>query len=192
MVWLPTAKAEVVNVATPPLKVTAPIELPPSRKVTVPVGVPAPGNTGETVAVKVTGCPNTDGFGDEVKVVLVSALLTTWGFPLNEPVLPLKLVLALYDVVMVWLPTVKAEVVKLATPPLKVTVPIELPPSRKVTVPPGVPAPGDAAETVAVKVTGCPKTDGLTDELTAVVVLDLLFVRLKDADVATIAVALTL
>lgn len=54
MVWLPTVNAEVVNVATPPLSVPVPMGLPPSRKVTVPVGVPAPGATGETVAVKVT------------------------------------------------------------------------------------------------------------------------------------------
>ena len=54
MVWLPTANAEVVNVATPPLKVTVPMGLPPSRKATVPVGVPVPGATGDTVAVKVT------------------------------------------------------------------------------------------------------------------------------------------
>ena len=51
---MPTANAEVVNVAMPPLSVPVPIGLPPSRNVTVPVGVPAPGATGETVAVKVT------------------------------------------------------------------------------------------------------------------------------------------
>jgi hypothetical protein len=42
-------------------------------------------------------------------------------------------------------------------------------PSLKVTVPVGVPEP--CGVTVAVKVTGCPKTDGLTDEVTAVVVV---------------------
>jgi hypothetical protein len=40
----------------------------------------------------------------------------------------------------------------------------------KVTVPDGVPAPGPFAVTVAVNVTDCPKTDGLADELIAVVV----------------------
>ena len=51
---MPTAKADVANVATPPLSVPVPIGLPPSRNVTVPVGVPAPGATGDTVAVKAT------------------------------------------------------------------------------------------------------------------------------------------
>ena len=51
---MPTAKEDVVNVATPLLSVPVPMGLPPSRNVTVPVGVPVPGATGETVAVKVT------------------------------------------------------------------------------------------------------------------------------------------
>ena len=51
---MPTGKAEVVKVAMPELSVPVPIGLPPSRNVIVPVGVPAPGATGDTVAVKVT------------------------------------------------------------------------------------------------------------------------------------------
>jgi len=47
------------------------------------------------------------------------------------------------------------------------------------TVPVGVPVPGAVAVTVAVKVTDCPKTEGLTEELTAVVVLALLTVCVK-------------
>ena len=43
-------------------------------------------------------------------------------------------------------------------------------PSLKVTVPVGVPPPGLFAVTVAVKVTDCPDTDGLAEELTNVVV----------------------
>ena len=50
------------------------------------------------------------------------------------------------------------------------------PPSLKVTVPVGVPAAGAVAVTVAVKVTLCPDTEGLTDELSAVVVPPLLTV----------------
>src|SRR5439155_1330669 len=42
-----------------------------SLKVTVPVGVPAPGLFAATVAVKVTGCPNTDGWTEEVSPVVV-------------------------------------------------------------------------------------------------------------------------
>jgi len=87
---LPAAKAEVVNVAMPPLSVPVPMGLPPSKNVTVPVGVPDPGATGETVAVNVTGCPAVDGFSDEVTVVVVFVLLTTCGLPVSDPVLPLK------------------------------------------------------------------------------------------------------
>src|SRR5579872_5194593 len=70
---------------------------------------------------------------------------------------------------MVWLPAVRAEVLKLAIPPESVPVPIGLPPSRNITVPVGVPEPGATAVTVAVRVTASPKTEGLTDEVTVVV-----------------------
>ena len=88
---MPAPSAEVDTVATPPLSVPVPIGLPPSKNVTVPVGVPAPGATGETVAVNVTDWPNTEGFCDEVTAVVVSALFTTCGLPVSDPVLPLKL-----------------------------------------------------------------------------------------------------
>ncbi len=45
----------------------------PSKKVTVPVGVPVAGGLTVTVAVKVADCPNTDGFSDELSVVVVPA-----------------------------------------------------------------------------------------------------------------------
>ena len=88
---MPTTNAEVVNVAMPPLSVPVPMGLPPSRKVTVPVAVPEPGTTADTVAVNVTDWPNTEGLTDEVTVSDVSALVTTCGLPVSEPVLPLKL-----------------------------------------------------------------------------------------------------
>ena len=53
----------------------------------------------------------------------------------------------------------------------RVPVPRVLGPSLKVTVPVGVPPPGLFTVTVAVKVTDCPDTDGLAEELTNVVVL---------------------
>ena len=43
---------------------------------TVPAGVTTPGATGLTVAVNVTDWPNTDGFTDEVKVVVVPSCAT--------------------------------------------------------------------------------------------------------------------
>jgi hypothetical protein len=75
---LPTASAEVVNVALPELKVAVPRVAAPSRKVTVPVVVPAPGETALTVAVNVTDWPNSDGFTELVTVVELFDLLTVW------------------------------------------------------------------------------------------------------------------
>lgn len=54
-----------------------PITVAPSRKFTVPAGLPAPGLTTLTVAVKVTLCPKTEGFTDEARAVLVLALEIT-------------------------------------------------------------------------------------------------------------------
>ena len=53
-------------------------------------------------------------------------------------------------------------------------LPMLVAPSRKLTVPVGVPAPGVATTTVAVKVTDCPNTDGLVDDVSVVVVFALL------------------
>ena len=78
----------VLNVAVPAVRIALPRVVVPSRKkVTEPVGVPVPGATGETVAVRIKGCPSTDGLGDETTVVVVFAL-TIWVSA--EEVLPLK------------------------------------------------------------------------------------------------------
>ena len=66
------------EVADPELKVTVPREVAPSKNSTVPVAVPAPGETGLIAAVKVTDCPKTEGFAEDVTAVVVLALLTTW------------------------------------------------------------------------------------------------------------------
>src|SRR5438874_878935 len=71
MEWLVTDRALVVKVACAPLMLVVASELVPSLKVTFPVGVPLPGETGLTVAVNVTDCPNTDGLADEETVVVV-------------------------------------------------------------------------------------------------------------------------
>ena len=75
-------------------RVPLPMTVVPSRKLTVPAGVPAPGLTTAIVAVKVVDCPKTDGLTDEVRLVVVLALLTTWDTA--ELVLPLKFVLPRY------------------------------------------------------------------------------------------------
>jgi hypothetical protein len=78
----PAALKAVTQVATPALKVWLPpvqaIVPPPSLKATVPVGLPAPGATTATVAVRVTLCPVTDGLVPDSRDVVVSALSITW------------------------------------------------------------------------------------------------------------------
>ena len=53
-----------------------------SSKSIVPVGVPEPGELDTTVAVKITCCPVTEGFTDEVIVVVVVSWFTLW---VSEP-----------------------------------------------------------------------------------------------------------
>ena len=60
-----------------------------------------------------------------------------------------------------------------AVPPMSVAVPRTVEPSLNVTVPVGVPVPGEAGITTAVKTTGWPKTEGLADGITTDVVLSL-------------------
>jgi hypothetical protein len=73
---VPRGSVEVVIVATPEVfNVALPMVVLPRLKVTVPPGVPA---VEATVAVRVTGDPNVDEFGDEVRVVVVGATFTVW------------------------------------------------------------------------------------------------------------------
>ena len=89
--WVPTESVEVSPlVAPPPDNVTAEPKFEPSiLNWTVPVGVPEPGATALTVAVKVTGWPETEVLSEELIVVDVFALLTAWVK--FAEVLPLKL-----------------------------------------------------------------------------------------------------
>jgi hypothetical protein len=164
----PTLRVLVANVATPePSSVPVPTVVAPSLKVTVPVGIPEPGALAVTVAVKVTDCPNEEGFALEVRAVVVGSLFTVWVRMVE--VLVLKLPSPPYTPVMECAATVRALVVKVATPePSRVPVPSMAAPSLNVTVPVGVPEPGAEAVTVAVNVTDWPLTDGLAEEATAV------------------------
>ena len=72
--WLPTASAEVTNVAIPePSKVPVPSIVEPSMNVTVPVGIPEPGASPVTVAVNVIDWPNTDGLAEETTDEVVAS-----------------------------------------------------------------------------------------------------------------------
>ncbi len=159
-------------VAVPPDKVIGlPKDVPSIWNWTVPVRVPAPGEIAFTVAVKVTDWPETDGFADEASVVELLAWLTVCVSAKVVLSLPIKLLLPPYTAVIVCAATDNADVVKIACPAASALLPRVFVPSEKVTVPVGVPAPGNTTLTVAVNVTDCPNTDGLTEEATVVVVL---------------------
>ena len=71
---VPTDSAEVLNVATPePFSVAVPRTFVPSSKVTVPVGVPEPGALALTVVVNVIDWPKSEGFADELTLVLLAS-----------------------------------------------------------------------------------------------------------------------
>ena len=85
MLWLPTAKVDVVNVAFPvPSNATAaPSDVPPFENDTVPDGTVVP-EAGVTVAVNVTDCPEVEGFKEEIRPVVVvtfAAALTVCRMP---------------------------------------------------------------------------------------------------------------
>lgn len=141
-----------------------PITALPFKKVTVPVGVPVP-DEGTAVAVNVTFCPRTDGFGEDVSDVVVAIRLLTVCVK-TEEVLALSLGSPLYAAVMECAPAASAEVDNVAVPPLSGALPSALLPSEKVTVP--VAAAGD---TFAVNVTLCPNAEGFALEDRVVVVL---------------------
>jgi hypothetical protein len=155
MVSVPTGSVVVVKLAALPLREALPRLVLPLLNVTVPVAVPP--NCPETVAVKVTDWPEGEGFSDEVKVVVEPAFPTTWLTAVD--VLPAKSESPPYAAVMESVPTGSAVVVKLAAPPLSAPVPREFVLFRNVTFSPlgGAPLPED---TVALRVTGSPKTEG--------------------------------
>src|SRR5712691_856865 len=167
MLWLPTLSVEVFRAAVPPVSVTAvPRLLAPSLNWTVPVGVPAPGETALTVAVKVRLSPDTDGFSDDAMAVVVDALPTTWLKAAE--VLVAKAVSPAYTAVTLCVATFRDDVVKVVWPPVSVPVPRVDAPSLNVTIP--VAALGDTA---AVKVTDWPKTDGFGEDASVVVLVAL-------------------
>ena len=89
-----------------------------------------------------------------------------------------------YTAVIEWLPLFKFEIERVACPDaFKVLEPSDLLPSLKVTGPVGIAVPGALATTVAVKVTSWPLFDGLSDEVTVVVVASLFTVWVKVEEV---------
>src|ERR1043166_1826924 len=165
-----TVKDERDKRAWPPLRVFVARAVAPSLKVTLPVGVPLPGELALTVAVKVTDWPYTEVLVEEPRVVVVGSLFTCC-VRAGELVLLLKLASPPYTAVMEWEPTEREAVARVAWPELRVAVPRVVAPSLSVTEPVGVPVAGATADTVTVKNTVWPDTDGLSEELTVLVVL---------------------
>src|SRR6266404_5675800 len=150
--------------ACPAVSVLVANAVAPSLKVTVPVGVPL---VPLTAAVNVTDWPNTEGFSEELTVVVVEPLLTVCVNAAE--VLLVKVASPLYTTVIECEPVAREDMVKVAWPPLRALVASAVAPSLNVTVPVGVPL---VPVTVAVNVTDCPNTEGFCEELTMVVVED--------------------
>ena len=105
----PVASVDVLKEATPLLlRGTWAKTLLPCWKVTCPVGVPVPGGTAATVAVKVTDCPMFDGLGVAASEVDDALAWTYWT---NDELPALKLESPLYCTVMKCLSAVSVEVV---------------------------------------------------------------------------------
>ena len=150
----PPGRDEVVQLAVPAARVTGaqPKGAPPSRNVTVPAGVPP--EAAETVAVKLTDWPKVLEAGP-VTLLVVGAVVTVCDT--LDDVLGMKLAVDGYVAVRLCVPTVRLEIVQVATPAVSacaLQLAIVVAPSLKNTVPVGVP-PGEV--TVAVKVTAWPK-----------------------------------
>lgn len=162
MLCTATLRSEVVKVAVPETSVPVPMAAAPSKKVTVPVGVPEPLLT---VAVNVTGFPNTAGFCEVATDMVVAFPLTIWLSAVD--VLGSKVASPWYAAVIECVPTTSAAVEMEALPAAsRVPLPMEEVPSKKTTVPVGVPP---APVTVAVNVTDCWAVEGLSEETTLVV-----------------------
>ena len=149
----------------------------PSMKVTLPVGLPAPGDMGATAAVKLMGWPTVNE-PECARVVTVLALLVmnpaTWSELAANAVFPA------YVAVIVWgCPALKLVISMVACPfesgsttgafesTTKLTDPLTPVPVKGPVTPPLVETVG---ATTAVKYTGCPNTEELTDPARCVVV----------------------
>ena len=89
IVCVPTARAESWIVAWPLVKLTgAPKFAPSTANCTVPPLSNVP-ELAVSTAVKVTAWPKVEGLAEELKLVVVLALLTIWP-PLSVPLLPAK------------------------------------------------------------------------------------------------------
>ena len=88
--------------------------------------------------------------------------------------------------VIAWFPEPSVEIVRAAFPALSATLPRVVAPSLNVTLPEGVPLPGGAGPTAAVKVTAVPLIDGFFDEVNTVTLASLFTVCTEDDEVLAV------
>ena len=163
IVSVPALNVEVLKEAAPLNRDTVPSVFVPFLKVTLPVGVPF---EELTVAVKVTDCPNVEGFKLENSAVVVGTPFTVCTSTLE--VLAKWVASPLYTPVMLCSPAFSFDVAKDVCPdPLSVPVPMVAVPSLNATLPVAV---LDPPVTVAPNVTESPKLEGFLLEVSAVVV----------------------
>ena len=129
-----------------------PTDVVPSRNVTMPVAV-----EGVTVAVSVTGLPDTCDAGSAVRLVVVAPRLAFTCRLTAVEVLAANVALPEYAAINAWLPNANV-VESVAEPDANGTFPREVAPSKKVTLPPAV-----DGEIAAVSITVCPATAGFGD-----------------------------
>jgi hypothetical protein len=173
----PAASDEVLKLAVPPLSVPVARRVVPILKDTVSPSGGEP-KLELTVAVKVTVWPTSDGLREDVSVVLAVILVTVWVS--EGDVLPRKFASPLYIAGIVFDPSGRVEMLKVAMPPVSVAVPKVVPPCLNVTEPVGVP---NCPATLAVNVTVWHTTDGVTEDVSTVevVALDTLCARAAEA-----------
>lgn len=108
---MPTVRVETVSDAVPPARGAVPSEAPPKRNViNSPSGGGPPAEV--TVAVSTTAWPRDEGFGEDVRVVVVENFpMIDW---LNADWFPALLPSPAYWAVMERVPTVAKEVVSVA------------------------------------------------------------------------------
>lgn len=140
--------------AAPPTRSLVPNVVVPSRKYTFPVA-----DDGITLAVRTTVWLGEDGLKEEVIVVVVVSVLTTWLSAVD--VLVGNVPSPAYSAVMACVPAESVAETNTAMPFDRLKLPRDLSRSRNVTTPVAV-----AGETVAVKVTLCPYFEGFGEEVT--------------------------
>jgi hypothetical protein len=165
--FAPSASVLVETLPVPLASVAEPSEVVPLKNWTVPVGVPAPGATAATVAVSVTGWPNTGVVVEGINVVLVVDWATVTVTAVE--VLGAKFESPTYVAVIELAATGSVVEFSVAVPFVESkTVPSEVVPLKNWTLPVGVGEPVGPV-TVAVRPTDWPNTGDAGVNVTAVV-----------------------